>query len=56
MKTCMNIPATSWPTMRIAKATRRARYNPARVFNPGLSLASVGYKHDTKMTGPEVSR
>ena len=48
MKTCINISATSWPTMSVAKATRHSRYNPGCAFSQRLSLATIGQ-------GPEVN-
>ena len=49
MKTCLNISATSWPTMTVAKATRHSRYTRGYVFSLGLSLASIGKQPEGNM-------
>jgi hypothetical protein len=56
MKTCLDILATVWPTMRVAKAARHGRYNPGRMFGLGLSLAPIGQKLEGYVDRPGVSR
>jgi hypothetical protein len=58
MKTCMNITAESWPTMKSPKAigTRHRRYSPGYVFNRAQFTATAGHKPEVNMNGPGVSR
>ena len=56
MKTCLNISATSWPTMRVAKATRHGRDNRGCAFGLGLSLVPIGQKLEGYLDRLGVSR
>jgi hypothetical protein len=56
MKTCVNISAMSWPTMKVAKATRHSRYNPGYVSRLGLATVAIGHKPEVTLVVPGVSR
>ena len=56
MKTCMNISATIWPTLSVAKATRHSWLKQGCVFSHRLSMSYGGYKLETILDNPEVSR
>jgi len=53
MNTCTNITATSWLTMRVAKAACYVRYNRGRAFGSGLSQAGIGHK-EGNLDRPDV--
>jgi len=56
MKTCMNISATIWPTLSVAKATRQTRLSQGCVFSLRLSTAHRGYSPEVGLDNLEVSR
>lgn len=56
MKTCMNISATIWPTLSVAKATRQNRLNPGCVFSHRLSMGYGGSNLEARLDHLEVSR
>ncbi len=58
MKTCLNISATCWPAMPVAKATRHSRNNPGPKVNLGYSrsITAVGQRTEGNWDYPEVSR
>ena len=58
MKTCLNISATSWPTMRAPKTVgaRHSRYNRGCAFRLGLSMAPFGQTPEGNLDGLGVSR
>jgi len=55
MKTCMNISATIWPTMTVAKATRLSRLSQGCVFGLGLSRGHRSDNYEANLDKPEVS-
>ena len=56
MKTCTNISTRSWPTTKVAKATRHSRYNPGCAFSLGLSTATIGQQPEGNLDRLGVSR
>jgi hypothetical protein len=56
MKTCMNINATSWPTVTTAKAARHDGVVRGRVFGLCLSMSYSAQKPEINWDGPGVSR
>jgi hypothetical protein len=56
MKTCLNISATNWPTMPVAKATRHSQVTQGYVFSLGLSLASIGKQPEGNLDRHGVGR
>jgi hypothetical protein len=56
MKTCLNISATDWPTMPVARATRHSRYNQGYVFSLGLSAPSIEKQTEGNLDRLAVSR
>ena len=56
MKTCMNISATIWPVLSVAKAIRHSWLNQGYMFNLGLSKSHAGYEPEISLDSLEVSR
>ena len=52
----MNISATIWPTLSVAKATRQTRLSQGYVRNLRLSTAQRGYNPEVGLDNLEVSR
>ena len=56
MKTYINISATIWPTLSVAKATRQTRLSKGCMFSLGQSKAHRGYSPEAGLDHLEVSR
>jgi len=56
MKTCSNISATNWLTMRTAMAARSGRYYRGAMFGLGLFRTSIGKQTTVNPDRLAVSR
>jgi hypothetical protein len=56
MRNCMNITATIWPTLSVAKATRQSRLSQGRVVSLGHSKSYGGQRSEARLDKQEVSR